>query len=187
MSAAMAHVIEEVMLLVHLLDIVEPDMELRDALSVEAGEGVIGIYAHREGFVTDREGAEHELPARRQLLARGRMAQPRGCGEMQAPLVSNSRIQGSWLLPGLLKALQPHFARLCNRIGRRPSGIPRSRTRDLYGTHSSFVFCDVPGPSVSALAMPLVHTYTHIHICIKIYIYICTHINACLCVSDTLL
>jgi len=78
----MANVVEEVVLIVHLVDIVEPDVELRDALSVEAGEGVIGVQAQREAFLTDWEGAEHELPARRHLLAQGRivskMAQP--CG-----------------------------------------------------------------------------------------------------------
>ena len=82
-------------------------------------------------------------------------------GEMQAPLVSNFRIHGSGLLPGLFKPLQPRFAWLCKCFGRRPSGIPRSRTRELYG---SLLYA--PGPSVFRLAT-----------------YICIYINICVCAN----
>jgi len=40
--STMAHVVEEVVLLLHLVDTVEPDVELRDTLSVETGDGVMG-------------------------------------------------------------------------------------------------------------------------------------------------
>ena len=85
-------------------------------------------------------------------------------GEMQAPLVSNFRIHGSGLLPGLFKPLQPCFAWLCKCFGRRPSGIPRSRTRELYG---SLLYA--PGPSVFRL-WPHIYVYTSIFVCVRMYI-----------------
>ena len=84
-----------------------------------------------------------------------------GC-EMQAPLVSNFRIHGSGLLQGPFKFMQPRFAWLCKCFGRRPSGIRRSRTRELYGV------------LLYAPAWPISFSARAIYICIYI---VCANVH----------